>query len=125
MASIFDSLHMFAHIILSFFVFTGINIVSLSQCFYLQALPIGGLICGEVVVLLIAVDRLLCLVFPTWYDRSDAPVGCRERTSYDRYSRHRALIKWRYLPVYFLVCACVSVLFLYLGFLNQQRTPNK
>ena len=64
MASIFDAL--FAHVNLAFIVLTRMNIVTFSQCFYLQALPIGGLISGEVVVFLITVDRLLCLVFPTW-----------------------------------------------------------
>jgi hypothetical protein len=65
MASLFDSVHMFAHVNMSYFVFTRINLVPLRQCFYVQALPIGALICGEIIILLIGVDRLFSLLCPT------------------------------------------------------------
>ncbi|KAH7703815.1 hypothetical protein AAVH_29011 [Aphelenchoides avenae] len=44
---------------------------------------------------------------------------------FDSIHMHRSLRKWRYLPVHFFACASVSGLYVYLGFLNQQRTPDK
>ncbi|KAH7695578.1 Protein SRSX-28, partial [Aphelenchoides avenae] len=104
LSSIFDTMHLAAHVTMSFTVFTGINVIPLSQCFYLQAAPIAGLVGGQIVVLLIAVDRLLSLVFPIW---------------------HRSLNKSSYLTMQLLTCVFASGSYLYMGYLNQMKAPDE
>ncbi|KAI1707780.1 serpentine type 7TM GPCR chemoreceptor srsx domain-containing protein [Ditylenchus destructor] len=104
MASFFDSIHMSAHVFLFYFVVTGINIIPLHQCYRIMLLPIAGLMCGEMVILLIGVDRLFSLLCPT---------------------THRTLNKLPYLLFLLSLCVALSAWYLYLGYLNQLENPNQ
>ncbi|KAH7697893.1 Protein SRSX-32, partial [Aphelenchoides avenae] len=104
MASIFDSIHMAAHCFLFYVIVTGRNLVPLWQCFYVNALPIGGLISGEIVIFLIGVDRLISILAP---------------------STHRSMRKPPYVFLMLCVCMLPSAFYVYLGYLNQLETPDQ
>lgn len=65
MCSMADSLHMSAHCYLLFLVLSGRNFVQQSTCYYVQFLPVIGLISGHCLIFAIGVDRLLSVVIPT------------------------------------------------------------
>ncbi|KAK0420544.1 hypothetical protein QR680_014749 [Steinernema hermaphroditum] len=77
--------------------------VSISDCVFHQFPFVGVGYSTSTVVLLIGVDRYLCVAHPVWY---------------------KSLKRARYLSAYFLLSLCSSILFLSAQYINRTFEPN-
>ncbi|CAD5233178.1 unnamed protein product [Bursaphelenchus xylophilus] len=67
-----DIVHQVAHLLWAIFYFGGIE-VPLRTCYHIQNLPQLGCNMGSTLLLMIALDRLLCVCKPALYERLNTP----------------------------------------------------
>ncbi|KAI1700221.1 serpentine type 7TM GPCR chemoreceptor srsx domain-containing protein [Ditylenchus destructor] len=64
-----DVIYQMGHTVVLVILTTGINFVPLLPCFYIITIPLIGLNGSMIFILLLAMDRLLSVVFPIWHTR--------------------------------------------------------
>ena len=103
MECFFDSLHTTAHFYLVYSLYSGKTFDSLLHCYYVMIIPLIGLTFGAILILFIALDRLLAMLFPV---------------------RHQQLNKLFYLGAIAVICLTYNLVILYIGYLNAKKNEN-
>ncbi|KAL7070880.1 hypothetical protein ACQ4LE_009969 [Meloidogyne hapla] len=57
-----------------FLALTDINFISLYKCFWLQILPLFVSLIGTGLILVIGIERLICIAFPLWFQKKSSQI---------------------------------------------------